>query len=393
MEIKINQLWNERYKKQAKKITDYQFEMLYNYYKKLCDKVEMDEQQYSIFDITDLSLGYLENKGILKDFFVEKFSIEAKEIKEIKDEVDSEVEKIINEEEIEAEKSFEKEIKEIKKKTSPEIDIFYKDLIDNLDVVLKSDKLFGYIVLGRSGTGKSLQIIQKVSGKLKNFEWVYFTGHLTPLELYKCIYENNGKLIIFDDVSLWENGLSRKIIRSALWSASGERQIIYASSTSKLKIPKTFSLNENTTFIVIDNELPQNIQESIKTRCSVYHLNLSNEDLIKIMYVIGKQKPKVVDEIKRICFENKSILLNLRMLVKGNEFLKYKPECWKHLLKLEMLQMCDIRIPILKEALKKVFPNEKERILYFIQKTGSSRASFFRLKQKIGVETDEINEF
>ena len=378
-------MWEQ--KRRSQKINKNEFQNLYNYFKKLCDKVEMDNQSVSVFDILDNKFGYLENKSLITEYFSEKFGFEIKNDKELKDSIDSEIEKIIADEEKKAEESFEKEINNIKRNTSPEIDKFYKDMVAELDIVLKSDKIFGFVCLGSSGTGKSYQIIQKITKKKEDNNWCYATGHLTPLELYQYLYHNNGKTIIFDDVDLWDNKLSAKILLSALWGASGERQISYASSTSKLKIPKIFVLHPDTKIILISNELPQKIQENIKTRCLVYPMNLNNEELIKIMYEISKLNElpfKITDNIKQINSENKNMLLNLRLLVKGVEFHKYNKE-WKHLLKLEMFQMCDNRISILREIVKKNFSSESERITAFVQKSGSSRSSYFRLKQKLNL--------
>lgn len=384
MNLTINEMW--RQKERSHKIKKNEFKKLYDYFKKLCDKVEMDNQSVSIFDILDNKFDYLENKGLITDYFAERFGFEIKNDKELKDTVDSEIEKIIANEEKKAEESFEKEIEIIKKKTSPEIDIFYKDMISKLDIVLKSDKVFGFVCLGSSGVGKSHQIIQKITKNKEYNEWCYATGHLTPLELYQYLYHNNGKTIIFDDVDLWDNKLSTKLLLASLWCVSGERQISYASSTFK-KIPKAFVLHPDTNIILISNEIPQKIQENLKTRCLVYPLNLNNEDIIKIMYEISKLNElpfKITDEIKNISCRDKNILLNLRLLVKGVEFHKYSKE-WKHLLKLEMFLMCDNRISVLREVMKKNFSSESERIMTFVQKSGSSRSSYFRLKQKLNL--------
>ena len=116
-------------------------------------------------------------------------------------------------------------------------------------------------------------------------------------------------------------------------------------------------------------------------------MRLSNEEIIKLLYEISKNEKyslKIVDYIKEQSLENKALKLNLRVLVKGVEFYKYKPKYWKELLKIELLNIYDERIKVIRELEQKnLTVNEKIRL--FVSTVGYSRRTYYRLREQLKI--------
>jgi len=76
-------------------------------------------------------------------------------------------------------------------------------VFQDLDVLVKlvaEGKITSLLITGKPGTGKSYSTIKKLNeyGEEGKF-YVYNKGVSTPLALYRLLYENNGKVIVFDD--------------------------------------------------------------------------------------------------------------------------------------------------------------------------------------------------
>jgi hypothetical protein len=74
------------------------------------------------------------------------------------------------------------------------------------------------IVTGEGGLGKTHSVMQVVNDKgLEKSEYVVFKGYSTARGLYNSLYDNNGKVIIFDDCdSILEDRVAVNILKSAL---------------------------------------------------------------------------------------------------------------------------------------------------------------------------------
>ena len=87
-------------------------------------------------------------------------------------------------------------------------------------------------LLGEGGIGKSYLTINIIKEEVGN-DFVYVNGVVTPLSLYKLLYENKDKLIVLDDVfGLFESDRAVSLLKSALWSVKN-RRIIHYHSTSR----------------------------------------------------------------------------------------------------------------------------------------------------------------
>jgi len=170
-----------------------------NWLKKECDKREIDIATIDIEAEFDSSLSLNENKqhfiGILNT---------------ISSDLESAYKKAIAENEKYMQKENERIQEQIKKynieclKCSKSLEQYYSRLIRAVKMVL-SGKIHCAFVKSKAGMGKTLWInktLEKVGA-----DWVKFSGKITDAKLYEFLYNNQNKIIWFDDVGKLLRGL------------------------------------------------------------------------------------------------------------------------------------------------------------------------------------------
>jgi hypothetical protein len=90
------------------------------------------------------------------------------------------------------------------------------------------------IVVGEGGLGKTHSVNQSIKNTdMCKSDYVFFKGYSTARGLYNTLYDNNGKLIIFDDCdSVLEDKVALNILKSALDSYEN-RSITWMSNMNK----------------------------------------------------------------------------------------------------------------------------------------------------------------
>jgi len=214
------------------------------------------------------------------------------------------------------------------------------------------------------------------------------SSHLSPLELYSFLYKyREGHTIIFDDCSLLDNKTSQAILKSATYSPTGTRILRYMTSTPRLKVPSVYTFKSTIIFCV--NKLPR-LDEDFKAvldRCLYYKLEIPYKDLIKIIADLVKLPHNKLNESERkeifkFIKENSDETCNisLRTLYKIYSFYEYDKTKWEKL-GLEILKPNE-ELQLIKRLIKES-NTIKGACQEYIEKSGKSRASFFRLKREI----------
>lgn len=348
--------------------------------------------------LIDETLQYSENKTIILPM-IEMLSVKTEQTQKEKVETDYgkkdkgniktekeaimkvELENLQKEAEV-SEQDFEKAINSIKFESSKELESYYNVTNKLLETLTKSDKINGMILQGGAGLGKSFNTIKKLSdlGMKKGNDFEILSSYVTPLELYKFLYENrNGKVVILDDtMGFFNNKINIGIVLSALWG-EGKRIIHYHSSSAKLEVPQSFLFESKIIWCV--NELPKNM-ESVKSRCFYHELKFSYGEKMKLMYEIAKiQKIDfcVVDFLKENSDESTENM-DFRLLWKINEIFKANPKEWKEI---AIVGLCkDEKLVLLKQLLKEcnsITEVEKK----WCEHTQMCRKSFFNYKARI----------
>ena len=199
---------------------------------------------------------------------------------------------------------------------SPTIDRIFKPVKETISALLKNKNIHVFILKSPAGLGKTYNVIKHLedNGFKIGTDYMLFSGHITPMELYKTIYRHNGLIIIIDDIEdLLSSMVSRDILKTATYSPFNKRITSWRSSRLR-GYPSEFEVISK--FILMLNNIPNKEKNKpIVSRAYFYELDISNKDKIKFMYEIAEIKKipiEIVDYIKRKANSN----LDFRILEK-----------------------------------------------------------------------------
>jgi hypothetical protein len=251
----------------------------------------------------------------------------------------------------------------------------------------------GFLMYGEGGLGKTILTISSVKANFKPEEWEYSNGYITPLALYEFLYLNrNKKVLILDDVEgIFSNKLALAILKGALWESEGKRICQYSSKSEKATMPEKFVMKAK--IIILCNNIAKENDVSIRatlTRVITYKMNLAFQQKIKICKEFVA-KEKVSEDIKKQVYEiidskvNEATKdFNFRTLRKLIAFVNYDSA------KAVQLFEATTETDEDKEAYLQVITQTdvvNSQIKLFIEKTGKSRATYFRIKKSFKVSS------
>lgn len=278
-------------------------------------------------------------------------------------------------------------------KNEKQLNHYYHDNIEEFNILkrlikitINTDEYNSLIVYGSGGLGKSSLILNEAKKHLQSNEFTYYNGHITPLSLYRVLYDNRDKkLLILDDIeAIFKNDTSLSILKSALW---GEiKRTIQYNTSQNINLPDNFDFNAN--LIILINRLP-NKNESLNaliSRCLVYELKMSYDAKISVINQIikirndlsNKQRDKVINIIND--HTNITTELNFRLLRKLIAFVK-EDELHAQELFTQILERNENKEIVYELMKKDITVNEQVR--EFIELTGLTRRTYFRVKKEI----------
>ena len=137
----------------------------------------------------------------------------------------------------------------------------------------------------QGGTGKSHTVTETLAAE--GITPILINSHVTPLELYRLLYEyRDNHVLFFDDVdSIFRSLPHLGLLRSALF---GEPRVVtYLSSQLDKGLPRQFIFESRVVFCV--NTLPKKNPafEAVLTRCDFVELSATNEELLELMRAIA----------------------------------------------------------------------------------------------------------
>lgn len=129
--------------------------------------------------------------------------------------------------------------------------------------------------------------------KSTNYDWIKITGYMSAPEVYRTMYEHNGKILVFDDCDkVLRDETSVNLFKGAL-DTSGDGTISYSTKTGVKsegggKLPKSFQFTGHAIFIsnLSNSEVPQ----PIKSRALRADLTMTPEQTIERLRFIAKNK-------------------------------------------------------------------------------------------------------
>ena len=225
------------------------------------------------------------------------------------------------------------------------------DDLRNLVIMVINNVNPSLIITGRGGIGKTHTVINtlKEFDIQKEDEYVVIKGAATALAMYKALYTNNEKIIIFDDCdSIFKDPDGVNILKGALDSYE-DREISWLSRstydpktqqpTETKPVPNKFMFEGQIIFI---SNLPmEKIDPAIRTRSYTIDINLSENDMYKIMEknlpnvlpnVDLALKKEVLDFMKTE-YKSAEETINVRTLIKAIKIRLSGAPNWKSLVK------------------------------------------------------------
>ena len=193
------------------------------------------------------------------------------------------------------------------------------------------------IVVGEGGLGKTHSVTQTIcENGFEETDYVFFKGYSTARGLYNTLYDNNGKLIVFDDCdSVLEDKVALNILKSALDSYD-KRTISWMAKMNKNdEYPQQFDFTGRVIFI--SNKSKDKIDEAILTRSLTVDLTMTPDDKVARMEAILESVlPEIgmrakQDALRFLESVKDDVSINMRMLIMVSKMRVQFPDTWRDL--------------------------------------------------------------
>ena len=211
------------------------------------------------------------------------------------------------------------------------------DILNNLTSMVVNDFTPSLIVTGQGGLGKTHSVTKTIeNNELTEDQFIFFKGYSTARGLYNALYDNNGKLIVFDDCdSILEDKVAINILKSALDSYDKRTLTWMAKMSKNDEYPQQFDFTGR--IIFISNKSKNSIDQAILSRSLTVDLTMSSDEKIERMsFVLDRILPEYELEVKQEALqflsENKTNdNINFRTLIMISKIRKAFSDNWKEM--------------------------------------------------------------
>ena len=209
--------------------------------------------------------------------------------------------------------------------------------LNDLTTMVVNNTTPSLIVTGEGGLGKTHSVTETIkSNDLSEDRYVFFKGYSTARGLYNTLYDNNDKLIIFDDCdSVLDDKVALNILKSALDSYE-KRTISWMAKMNKNdEYPHQFEFTGR--IIFISNKSISAVNEAIRSRSLTVDLTMTPSDKIERMSAILENilpeyqlefKKEALGFLSEVCNE---VSVNMRMLIMVTKMRYNYPDRWRDL--------------------------------------------------------------
>lgn len=246
------------------------------------------------------------------------------------------------------------------------------------------------LLLGRHGTGKSESVKKALAmlggakndgcGDVRNA--LYVEGHMQPFGLYRQLWEYRDQPIVFDDLDrLYADPDCVRLLKP-LCNTTKDKRLNWLTNLTlnEGSVPSTFTTSSNV--ILIANEwksLNPNVR-ALEDRAIILHFCPSNDE-------VHRKVGEWFDDSEVYNFVGKLVPLipavSMRHYRKGSQLRRAGLADWRT----SLLQMTipDRRIAaVISIQDDPDLESEHERAARFTSVTGASRATYFRIKARLG---------
>lgn len=211
------------------------------------------------------------------------------------------------------------------------------EFLDDLTSMVITGVTPSLVVVGPGGNGKTNSVKKTIeSNELSDSDFIFFKGYSTARGLYNTLYDNNGKLIIFDDCdSVLEDKVSKNILKSALDSYE-DRTISWLAKMNKSDVyPAQFNFTGR--IIFISNKSKDSIDGALKSRSLMVDLTMTPEEKIeRLTFILPNILPEYDMVTKREVLNFLDIVkddvdINIRTFIMVTKICNSFPDTWRNL--------------------------------------------------------------
>ena len=211
------------------------------------------------------------------------------------------------------------------------------EFLSDLTSMVVNNTTPSLVVTGQGGLGKTHSVQKNIEENDVNpNDYVFIKGYSTARGLYNTLYDNNGKLIIFDDCdSVLEDRVAINVLKSALDSYA-IRTISWNTRMHKNDVyPQSFNFTGR--IIFISNKSKSSIDGAILSRSLTVDLSMTPDEKIERMeYILPNILPEYPLEVKQdalnfLSLNKESDGLNIRTLIMISKIRHSYDETWQNL--------------------------------------------------------------
>lgn len=192
--------------------------------------------------------------------------------------------------------------------------------IQNFVELIAKNKLNSFILTGDGGLGKSYSVTNTlnkmglIEDSIDDFgDYIVCKGFSTDKALYRLLFENNGKIIVFDDLdNILKSPISQNLLKAAL--SDEQRRIISwnAEFSNNEDLPNRFEFTGRCIFI--SNMSIEQFPQALISRSFCVDLTLSQEEkLERIVEVFKEYKSEFQDEVIEFLSKNLNNIKDLNI--------------------------------------------------------------------------------
>jgi hypothetical protein len=223
--------------------------------------------------------------------------------------------------------------------------------VEALSTMVATGKAPSAIITGEGGIGKTFTVLKTLRelGLVANTDegadqlppskvFTIVKGYSTPMALYRTLYENNDRIIVFDDCdSIMKDPVAINLLKAALDSYS-KRIVSWNSEQRGNDLPSSFQFHGGVVFI--SNHTLGTLDQAIRTRALCVDLSMTADQKLERMEQIvasGDFLAEAPDEHKADALaaikENLALVrnLSLRTLVQVTKVRSTDRRDWKRL--------------------------------------------------------------
>ena len=223
--------------------------------------------------------------------------------------------------------------------------------VEALSTMVATGKAPSAIITGEGGIGKTFTVTKTLRdlGLVANTDegadqlppskvFTVVKGYSTPMALYRTLYENNDRIIVFDDCdSIMKDPVAINLLKAALDSYS-KRIVSWNSEQRGNDLPSSFQFHGGVVFI--SNHTLGTLDQAIRTRALCVDLSMTADQKLERMEQIvasGDFLAEAPDEHKADALaaikENLALVrnLSLRTLVQVTKVRSTDRRDWKRL--------------------------------------------------------------